>query len=281
MNTAANYTLPGALTGWNMITMTVTSSGYSYYLDGSLVSSGGYNQVGTPLLMSSGETLSIGSQTADQGPYGAGGFLSGALQQTGIYNGALSAAQVASLYASGLGELPSGTTLSVAAGATFDMGGVSQEAAALTGSGTVTNSSTGTIATLTLDPSSGTSVFSGTITNGSGTASLALNGAGNAVQVLSGVNTFTGTANVLDGTLLLSNSAALAGATLGGAAPWRCRLRSLGRLACLYPRQPGRVAQHRPHRQRRQYHRPLGRRQQPKFHLPRFAQQRRHRERVH
>ena len=35
INTAVNYTLPGPLTGWNLITMEVSSTGATYFVDGS------------------------------------------------------------------------------------------------------------------------------------------------------------------------------------------------------------------------------------------------------
>ena len=94
LNNAANYTLPGALTGWNMVTCTVSSSGYAIYLDGNQVSSGTTGG-GTPLFMASGQTLSLGSQEGGGSSYGSGGYLSGALDDTNIFGSVLTAAESA------------------------------------------------------------------------------------------------------------------------------------------------------------------------------------------
>jgi autotransporter-associated beta strand protein len=117
-------------------------------------------------------------------------------------------------------QLPTATPVTISSAGTLDLNGASQTVASVAdgagGGGTVTNSSTGSSATLTLAPASGTSTtFSGTIQNGNGNVSLALNGADNtAQQWLAGVNTFSGTTTVNNGTLVLANSGALLSSTL-------------------------------------------------------------------
>ena len=225
LDTTANYVLPGPLTGWNMITYTANSSGYSIYVNGTaVVANAAYTTGGTPLFMNAGQTLSFGSQQANTGAWGAGGYLNGAMEETGIYNGAMTSTQVASLYQSGLGQLPSTTAVSIAQGATLDLGGISQTVDSLSDiapgqGGLVTNSAAGSSVTLTLGLSSTASnTFSGTIQDGAGKVSLSLSDLGNfnATLVLAGVNTFTGTADCGVSTLILANSGALCGATVYG-----------------------------------------------------------------
>ena len=108
--------------------------------------------------------------------------------------------------------LPSATTLTVAAGSTLDLGGVSQRVAFLSNSspgsgGGLINSNTAVAVVLTLSPSGGSSTFSGTIGGGGGTLSLAMSGSG--TQVLAGVNSYTGGTAIEAGVLSLANSAAL------------------------------------------------------------------------
>lgn len=123
------------------------------------------------------------------------------------------------LQASTVNVLPSKTTLSVAAGATWDLGGVSQTIASLTGSGSVTNS--GGPATLVLSNSAGSATFDGGIADlGAGNA-LSVTASGAATSILSGVNSYHGTTVVNGGTLLVNGSlgsgaVSVAGGTLGG-----------------------------------------------------------------
>ncbi len=219
LNTAANYTLSGSLTGWNMVTLEASSAGYTYFLNGNQVSTGGFTTAGTPLFITSGETLSQGAQRAGGANYNSSsGFLNGYLDESSIYSGNLTPAQVLSLYRGQTGQLPS-TSLVVNSGATFDLNGGSQQVTDLSGSGTVTNSAAFG-ATLTLNSTAtGISTFSGTITNGAGPLSLLLTGTQGSGEFLSGVNTFTGSVTVTlnnshYASLILANSGALLGPTL-------------------------------------------------------------------
>ncbi len=119
------------------------------------------------------------------------------------------------------GSLPSSTALSIASGATFDLNGnfPGQTIASLSdsggGGGTVTNSATNK-STLTINPSSGSTTFSGAI---GGPISLVKSGI--ATQVLAGASTHTGGTTVSNGTLLVNGSitgavSVASGGTLGG-----------------------------------------------------------------
>ncbi len=90
----------------------------------------------------------------------------------------------------------------VADGATLDLHGYSGAIGALTGKGTVTNSSS-TPATLTFGADGANGAFAGVIKNGAGTGTVGLNKAGAGVQSLSGVNTYTGLTTINAGTLQL------------------------------------------------------------------------------
>ncbi len=97
--------------------------------------------------------------------------------------------------------IPDGSAVTVAAGATVDLAGTSETMGALSGAGTVTSSLAG-LSTLTVGGGNTNGTFSGIIQNGAGTLSLVKTGSG--TQVLSGVNTYTGSTTIANGTLQLS-----------------------------------------------------------------------------
>ncbi len=138
-----------------------------------------------------------------------------------VYNVSLGSAQVAQLYASaGLPPtsnlLPVSTALTIASGGTLDMGGVSQQVASLSDSGSSGGSiinSSGVASVLTLSPTGGSTIFSGTIQGGGtlGAISLVLNG--NGTQVLAGLSTYSGSTAISSGTLQIGQSNALPATT--------------------------------------------------------------------
>jgi autotransporter-associated beta strand protein len=152
------------------------------------------------------------------------GYMNGYVDEARIYSGAISAADIQAMYAAGpnavVGSLPSSTALSIgSSGATFDLNGASQTIASLSdsggGGGVVTNSASST-ATLTINPSSGSTTFSGAIR---GPISLVKTGI--ATQVLAGASAYAGGTAVSNGTLLVNGSitgavSVASGATLGG-----------------------------------------------------------------
>src|SRR5205809_1102570 len=112
----------------------------------------------------------------------------------------------------------SASAVTVAAGATFDLGGFSDVIGSLAGAGTVTSSAAGAVI-LTAGGNNSSTTLSGLLQNGSGT--VALTKAGTGTLTLSANNTYTGTTTVSAGTLLVngsqgSSAASLNGGTLGG-----------------------------------------------------------------
>ncbi len=101
--------------------------------------------------------------------------------------------------------LPTGTALQIASGATLDLSGVSQTVASLAdgtgGGGSIVNSAPSTSATLTLNPASGSTTFSGVISDSGVAAAISLVNSGAGAQVLSGVNTYSGATIANAGTL--------------------------------------------------------------------------------
>ena len=106
--------------------------------------------------------------------------------------------------------LPTTTDLSIASGSSLDLNGGVQTVASLSdyssnNGGSVINSYAGTASTLTLNPASGTTTFSGVIGGGGGAAiNLTKTGAG--TQVLAGTNTSSGATAVNGGKLVVSGS---------------------------------------------------------------------------
>ncbi|HET6249294.1 MAG TPA: autotransporter-associated beta strand repeat-containing protein [Tepidisphaeraceae bacterium] len=225
-------------TNWNMVTYAITNSGYSIYFNGALVTNSpfqnftGYNR--NPILMTSAQTLSIGSQEAGGATYDPGSDLNGSMDEVNIFNSALSTAQIQALYNLELGTtpaavniLPVGTPLQIASGATLDLQGTSQTVASISdvvpgAGGTITNTS-GSPATLTDNLATGTATYSGVITDNGPLQAVSFVKAGNGTQVLAGSSTFSGSTTVSGGTLLITGSLPAGGtvmvaanATLGG-----------------------------------------------------------------
>ncbi len=129
-------------------------------------------------------------------------------------NGTVLAVQLASTYSN---SLPITTPVSVASGATFDLGGGSQQVASLSDAipglgGTIQNSAAYNPSVLTLSNTAGSSTFSGVIAGGGTLGSLSLVMAGSGLQVLAGSNTYTGGTTINGGTLQMGLGA---GAALG------------------------------------------------------------------
>ena len=114
----------------------------------------------------------------------------------------------------GLNLLPFTTPLTLASGATLDLGGGTQTLASLSNwaglGGIVQNSSTASTSILTLSPTGGGSAtFSGLIAGGGTLGNLSLVMAGTGLQNLAGANTYTGGTQITGGTLQLGNANAL------------------------------------------------------------------------
>jgi len=104
----------------------------------------------------------------------------------------------------------SSSALSVALGATFDLGGFSDTVGSLAGAGSVTSSAVGSL-TLSTGGLNSSTTYSGVMSNGSGTVALTKTGTG--TLTLSGVNTFTGDVAINGGTISVAADSGL------GAAP--------------------------------------------------------------
>lgn len=121
------------------------------------------------------------------------------------------------------GAIPNNSAVTVASGATFDLGNFSETIGSLAGAGTV-NLSGSANNTLTTGGNNGSTTFSGTI-NDTGTGLLSLVKTGTGTMTLSGANTYAGNTTVSGGTLIAANNSALgltgtsttvaAGASLG------------------------------------------------------------------
>jgi autotransporter-associated beta strand protein len=103
-----------------------------------------------------------------------------------------------------LNQLPTTTPMQINAGGTFDLNGGSQTIASLSGVGTVTNSSAVYPSALTIGNLGTSPTFSGTITG-----NLSLIMAGNGVQTLAGVSSYTGTTTINGGALMYATAGAL------------------------------------------------------------------------
>ena len=135
----------------------------------------------------------------------------GQISGTYIYDSALSAEQLVALkdgaldVDKALGVLPSDTAVSVASGATLDLGGVSQTVGALSGA---TGSSVVNNGALAVGGDGASTAFAGVI---SGAGSFTKDGAG--VLSLSGTNSYAGATIVSNGTLRLTHALSLSKST--------------------------------------------------------------------
>ena len=111
--------------------------------------------------------------------------------------------------------LPVSTPLSVSAGATLDLDGVSQQVASLTGGGLVVNSAASSPAVFTVGDSSSTA-FAGTIAGSGAANKIGLVKVGGGVLTLTGVNTYSGSTAIGGGTLQLGNGAPGQDGSIGG-----------------------------------------------------------------
>jgi len=114
-----------------------------------------------------------------------------------------------------------GPAMTINTNGIFDMCHFAETVASLAdgvnGGGAVFNSmlsASATAATLTINGTTGTTTFSGTINNGPGTGALAVSKTGASTQTLAGVNTHSGGTTVSAGTLIAKNASAL-GTTAG------------------------------------------------------------------
>jgi autotransporter-associated beta strand protein len=211
---------------WHFVTLVDNAGTQSIYVDGNVDAV--TSTMGLALASSANQTWIGNAPDSDAGAI----KMTGQIDDVYLFNRALSLAEVRSLTNTvpGLiagnfgGQLPSSTSLTVAAGAAFDLGGNSQTVASLAdssgGGGIITNSGAAPVI-LTLGGTSGPKTFSGVIADRSLTNSISLVKNGAATAILAGANSFRGPTIVNAGTLLvnggLGSSAVTANAgTLGG-----------------------------------------------------------------
>ena len=119
------------------------------------------------------------------------------------------------------GNLPSTTAVQIATGATLDLSGNSQTVASLAdgigGGGSIINNASALPATLTLNPASGSTTFSGAISDNGVANAISLVQAGAGTQVLAGNNTYTGTTTINAGTLQIGGAGVLGGGNYSAA----------------------------------------------------------------
>lgn len=184
---------------WHLITYTNAAGAKSIYVDGVLetLSQVQFNNTDT------GSMVRIGFSPINE----ADGNLApvGSLSGINLYSTALSAAQVAAMYSNtfaGTGSpLPTSSAVTIAAGGTLDVNGITQQIASLNGpTGSAVALGAGQ---LIVSSASGTSTFSGVISGTGG--SLVKSGA--STLTLNGANTYTGATTVMGGTLVVNNAA--------------------------------------------------------------------------
>ncbi len=118
-----------------------------------------------------------------------------------------------------LNLLPVSTPVTVASGATLDLGGsqtVASLSDAMPGMGGIIQNSGTSPSILTLSATGGSTTFSGVIAGGVPLGSISLVMSGSGLQVLSGSNTYTGGTTVGGGTLAVNGSLASAVTVNGG-----------------------------------------------------------------
>jgi len=190
---------------WHFITLVDSAGTESIYVDGN--ADAVTSTMANPLAVGANQ-IWIGSS-----PDGGDGTakMNGLIDEVWMFNGPLTASQVQTLMNSNavasFNVLPATTPVSVAAGATLDLGGDSQTVASLAGGGSVTN--TGSAAVVTISKSTGTTTFSGSLGDGSAGNALSLVKNGASTEILSGVNTYHGTTTIAAGTLTLGSGGLL------------------------------------------------------------------------
>jgi autotransporter-associated beta strand protein len=191
----------GNLTGaWHFVVATfdpaLSSNKAKFYVDGNLALQGDH-PLGLPNVAAA--NFRVGTTTANEN-------FTGLIDNLLIANRALTPSEISTLYTTNpstsgsMNLLPATTNVTVAAGATFDLGGATQQIAALAGASGGTITSTGG-AVMLIDTGGGS--YSGTIRNGGSDSPVTLRVTGGTL-VLSGTNTYSGGTNIVGGDLVVT-----------------------------------------------------------------------------
>lgn len=209
---------------WRFITIAVQNGVKRIYVDGTLdavvPAATGWTGAGA-----GGEFWIGGSGDGGDGVQP----MNGMIDEVAVFDRPLDAQEIAALMNDQpltcadcfVGQLPQTTQLSVFPGAAFDLGGVDQAVASLTGIGMVTNSGAAPVV-LTLAPGLGeTNVFAGMVADSAGGGAMSLVKSGSGHQTLAGANSYRGPTTILAGTLrvdgaLGTNWVNVSGGTLAG-----------------------------------------------------------------
>jgi autotransporter-associated beta strand protein len=223
---AGNGTLK--LTGANTYTGTTTVSAGTLVINGPAfdtaartytISSGATMNIDSGTTAANGTTTINGSGTlyvtglwkndTPNNPHGTGRNITMALGSGGLINVAASGTLCNGGWSNITWTGSPGNLADLNVDGTFDLwDGNTVQVDALTGGGTVIKGmGGGTTVVLTVGQDNGSGTFSGTISNGTGTASLTKTGSG--AQTLSGANTYTGTTTLSAGTLNINNASAI------------------------------------------------------------------------
>jgi autotransporter-associated beta strand protein len=214
---------------WHFVAITVNSGVKTIYVDGNVDAK-------------TGTTGWVDAASANASQFWIGGspdtgdgdsYMNGLIDEVYLFNRALSQAEVLNIMAnqsvdaiaSSTGQLPASSPVSLAAIATLDLAGTSQNVASLSdlsgGGGLVTNSSSATAALVISNNTATTTTFSGQIDDASPSNAITLLKAGNNTQVLAGASACSSPAAISGGSLLVNgslgtNTVTVNGGTLGG-----------------------------------------------------------------
>jgi autotransporter-associated beta strand protein len=211
---------------WHFITLVDTAGTESIYVDGKVDAVTA--TMNNPLASGANQVWIGGS--ADSGD-GEAKF-NGLIDEVYMFNRALSQTEITNLMANQnvdsitnhTGQLPAASPVSLAAAATLDLAGTSQNIASLSdlsGGGLVTNSSGTTAALVISNNTAATATFSGHINDASPANAISLSLSGNSTQVLAGASGYCGPTTISGGSLLVNgslgtNTVTVNGGMLGG-----------------------------------------------------------------
>jgi len=179
------------------------------------------DKVGSDTVTLAGTTDDVGLRAVVDGgtlilaksPSGPGG-LNGGVRSVGggpdaltINNGG-----TARLAGTGGDQIYDAAGVTVNTGGTFDFNGVNESINSLNGGGTVTNTATGTVSTMTVGANGGGGTFTGVIQDGAGKMAVTKNG--NGTLTFNSANTYSGPTNINGGAIQVGHSQALQNTTV-------------------------------------------------------------------